>query len=206
MICSMEEAIIHKCMMSSRTDSKNRKLARRKQHLSFCSEEGCDIIAHSCCPNDTKLCFLPQFTGKTCFEIAHSPEVANMFTTITRDGKSYQRTIPTHPICKQLKEVYEELAKPIRGRPKKAKIGKELSDISLSNTDTESEEESIIKTRAQKRKVTESPTKVTKSEQEDIQIPRTQRKRSQTQAVRRKTAPAKAPKRVVKRSRAPKHD
>ena len=129
-----------------------------------------------------------------------------MFTTITRDGKSYQRTIPTHPICKQLKEVYEESAKPIRGRPKKSKIGKELSDISSSDTDTESEGESIIQTRAQKRKVTESPTKVTESEQEHIQIPRTQRKRSQTQAVRRKTAPAKAPKRVLKRRRAPKHD
>ena len=122
----MEEAIIHKCMMSSRTDSKNRKLARRKQHLSFCSEEGCNIIAYSCCPNDTKLCFLPQFTGMIC-EIAHPPEVENMFATITQDGKSYQRTVPLHPICKHLKQVYEEAAKPIRGRPRKVKIGRELS-------------------------------------------------------------------------------
>ena len=35
MLCSMEEAIIHKCMQLSRTDCKNIKLARRKQYLLF---------------------------------------------------------------------------------------------------------------------------------------------------------------------------
>jgi hypothetical protein len=170
-------------MQSSRTDCKNRKLARRKQHLSVCSEEGCNIIAHSCCPHELKISFLPQFAGMTCFEIAHSPEVENMFTTITRDGKSYQRTVPSHPICKQLIQVYEEAAKPSRGRPKKDKIDKEVSDISSSGTETESDEERIpiVRTRAQKRKDTPGP----------IQTDTTRKTRSRTQRVRQNPAPAR---------------
>ena len=106
-----------------------------------------------------------------------------MFATITRDGKMYQRTVPSHPICKQLKEVYEETARPTRGRPKKANNNRELSDISSSETETESDQESIqiTRTRAPKRKVTESATKVTEPEQEPIRIPRTRTTRFQTQ-------------------------
>ena len=106
-----------------------------------------------------------------------------MFTTIARDGKSYQRTVPSHPICKQLVQVYEEAAKPSRGRPKKDRTEKEVSDISSSATDTESDEERhpIVRTRAQKRKGTP----------ERIQIDPKRKTRSRTQRVRQNPAPAR---------------
>ena len=148
----------------------------------------------------------------TCFEIAHSPEVENMFTTITRDGKSYQRTVPSHPICKQLVQVYEETAKPSRGRPKKHKIEKEVSDISSSETETESDEERIpiVRTRAHKRKevpIQINTTCAQKRKEVPIQINTPRRTRSQTERVRQIPAPARrlrlnpAPKHVLQRRR-----
>ena len=158
----------------------------------------------------------------TCFEIAHSPDVQNMFATVIRDGRKYQRTVPTHPICKQLQQVYGEGGRPARGRPKKAKNDRELSDISSSNSETESELESVQITRTCTRsktgKVRESSTKVTESEQDPIQISRTytqkrkqtgpvhkgkQRRitRSWTQRVRNEIAPVKAQMHVLQRRR-----
>ncbi|CAB9517268.1 hypothetical protein SEMRO_845_G209950.1 [Seminavis robusta] len=50
-----------------------------KRNVSVCSV--CKVPAHNCVPADSprQIHRLPQFKGKTCFEIAHTPDGLNMW-------------------------------------------------------------------------------------------------------------------------------
>ena len=69
MICSMEESIERK--VSGSVNRNGRKFARRTKFLAKCAHPNCNVIAHTCCPQGTKMSTLPQFNGMNCFEIAH---------------------------------------------------------------------------------------------------------------------------------------
>ena len=126
MMCSMKEVMMHKSSNASKTDCKNRKFARKKAPLSFWSDEDCDIVAHSCCTDDTKLRFLSQFVGMTCFKIAHSSEAQNMLIAINRNCQSYQRNKLSHPICKEVKKSYDGAASPAQGRQQQQQKRKQM--------------------------------------------------------------------------------
>jgi len=51
---------------------------------------------------------LPMFKGMPCFDIAHSKECQNLFTTVFRNGKEYIRSIPLHKVVQDLEELYEK--------------------------------------------------------------------------------------------------
>jgi len=55
----------------------------------------------------------------SCFDIAHSQECQNLFTTISRNGKDYIRTIPSHKVVQDLEELYQQdlPRRSSRGRP-----------------------------------------------------------------------------------------
>jgi len=61
-----------------------------------------------------------MFKGMSWFEIAHSKECQNLFTTIFRNGKEYIRTIPWHKVVQDLKELYEQYLprRSSRGQPR----------------------------------------------------------------------------------------
>jgi len=56
----------------------------------------------------------------SCFDIAHSKECQNLFTTICRNGKEYIRTIPSHKVVQDLEELYQQdlPRRSSRGRPR----------------------------------------------------------------------------------------
>ena len=124
MICSMEEGVQRNVFDDHR--KKARKYSRRTSHLSVCKDKNCNIICHTCCPEEAKISSLPQFRGMSCFEIAHHEECRNLFVEVNRDGKKYTRSVRKHPIATQLTKFYENLygigekeqVTARRGRPK----------------------------------------------------------------------------------------
>ena len=76
------------------------------------------------------------------FDIAHTKEASNLFTTIERNGKTYSRVKPKHSICEDLAKLYRKDARFVPGGSKK-KVGrpkgKSISSISLSNDNSESD-------------------------------------------------------------------
>ena len=114
---------------------------KEKNHLSLYSNENCDIIAHTCAPIESRLSSLPCFYKMSCFEIVHTKEASNLFTTIERNGKTYSRVKPKHSICEDLAKLYRKNARVILGGSKR-KVGrprgKIISSISSSSDDSES--------------------------------------------------------------------
>ena len=117
MICSMEESIARKVLGSA--NRHGRKFARRSKFLAKCADPNCNVIAHTCCPQGTKINSLPMFNGMNCFQIAHHPVSASLFTEINRQGKNYVRCIPTHRVALDIANVYKETLprRSSRGRP-----------------------------------------------------------------------------------------
>ena len=109
-ICSMEERIRHKVNgQSSINNGKrktNREYSRRKRHLVMCSDPNCHIVAHVCCPAESNVNRLPQFSGMNCFEIAHLKGCQNLFHEVVRNGKTHLKSNKNHPILASLKDHY----------------------------------------------------------------------------------------------------
>ena len=97
-MCSMEESITNRVSGTAKKKGR-RKWARQRGYLASCSDPNCKIIAHTCSPVGTKLGLMGNFLGMNCFEIAHTPDAASLFTSINRKGKTYLRCVPSHPIC-----------------------------------------------------------------------------------------------------------
>jgi hypothetical protein len=120
MICSMEEGVMRKIMNAA--SKRARQYSRRKKHLAMCSDPNCNIICHSCCPEESKIGKIPQFAGLSCFEIAHHEECNNLFVEVHRLGHTYTRSISNHPIPKMVGEIYKKAlprrSERGRGRPK----------------------------------------------------------------------------------------
>ena len=165
MVCSMEEYIMNRLVGSAKTKGR-RKWARRRGHLASCSKANCNIIAHTCAPDGTKLGMMPRVLGMNCFEIAHTPDVQNLFTCVHRKGKSYLRSIPSHPVYEELIEAYTQdiprqshrlqpSGRSRAGRPRRPSV----SSIS-STTDSQSSEDERP---PQKKSRHASPTPVYKS-------------------------------------------
>ena len=64
-------------------------------------------MAHAVIPEETKVSSIACFEGMTCFEIAHHPRCKDLFTNIMRKGKMYCRTIPSHAVVHEVKELYK---------------------------------------------------------------------------------------------------
>ena len=125
MICSMDEMARAQVLQLTRSKSKNRKFARRTKYIVKCMHENCPIVAHATIQDNGKVSSLPCFGGMTCFEIAHHPRCKDLFTVIKRKGKTYCRTIPSHGIVQEIKDLYSselprrstrEKPKPLRGK------------------------------------------------------------------------------------------
>ena len=124
MICSMEEGVQRNVFDGK--SKKARKYSRRKSHLAICKDKHCNIMCHTCCPEEANISTLSQFRGMSCFEIAHHEECRNLFVEVERDGRNYTRSVRKHPIVTQLKRFYENLygigektqVTARRGRPK----------------------------------------------------------------------------------------
>ena len=87
MMCSMDEMAKAQVFQLSHSKSRIRKISRRTKYLVQCMHEECNIVAHSCIPQEGKFHTLPAFAGLTCFEIAHHPRCINLFARIERQGK-----------------------------------------------------------------------------------------------------------------------
>ena len=73
-----------------------------------CMHENCPIVAHAAVPKEgIKVSCIPNFVGLTCFEIAHHPKCRDLFTRIKRKGNFYCRTIPSHRVVQEVKELYQ---------------------------------------------------------------------------------------------------
>ena len=120
MICSMEEGVMRK--ITNAASKRARQYSRRKKHLTVCSDPNCNIICHSCCPEESKIGKIPQFAGLSCFEIAHHEECNNLFVEVHRLGRTYTRSITNHPIPKMVGEIYKKAlprrSERGRGRPR----------------------------------------------------------------------------------------
>jgi len=150
LICSMEEMVINK--LKDVKNKKARMYSRRRKHLSVCADPNCIIVAHSTVPVELQISTLPQFFGKTCFEIAHSAQCKSLFTEIERKNKVYARTVPTHAVTKELLNHYQKMSSTnvdkVRGRPRKRTIQHVNPDSDFSDTDDDvSARDSLVVTR-----------------------------------------------------------
>ena len=102
----------------------------------------CNIVAHACIPQEGKFHTLPSFAGLTCFEIAHHRRCRDLFARIERKGKWYNRTIPSHSVVQETKELYQAglPRRSNRERPSRSKAGRPPSVIDTSNNPTQQNE------------------------------------------------------------------
>jgi len=133
MICSMEEMAKAQVLKLPRNKTKNRKMARRTKYLVKCMHDNCHIVAHATCPNESKVSEIPYFSGLTCFEIAHHPKCQDLFTKIKRKGQHYCRTIPSHPVVQDTKELYQSEL-PRRSNREHSRPGRPPTVINRSQT------------------------------------------------------------------------
>ena len=141
MICSMDEMARAQVLQLTRSKSKNRKFARRTKYIVKCMHENCPIVAHATIQDNGKVSSLPCFGGMTCFEIAHHPRCKDLFTVIKRKGKTYCRTIPSHGIVQEIKDLYssELPRRSTREKPKslRGKVGRPPTTITTINDSEE---------------------------------------------------------------------
>ena len=121
MICSMEEGVMRNVL--GYNHKKARSFSRRISHLSVCSDPNCKVMCHSCCPEEAKVNQLPQFSGMTCFEIAHQEQCKTLFVEVNRKGHKYIRSITKHSVVTQLSKLYQDFTQDSpqqsrRGRPR----------------------------------------------------------------------------------------
>ena len=89
MICSMEESVRNKVFSCSPVASKGRKQSRRVKFLAKCTNPFCDVVVHTCNPEESTILKLSTFQGLSCFEIAHTNECNGLFYKIQRKGHHY---------------------------------------------------------------------------------------------------------------------
>ena len=106
MICSMEEGVKYATLDTRHKNQ--RSYSRRTSHLSVCADPNCNIICHSCCPDESRVNQLPQFKGMSCFEIAHHEQCRNLFVEVERKGQKYTRSIRKHNIIKLVANLYRK--------------------------------------------------------------------------------------------------
>ncbi len=121
-VCSTEESVKRKVLQLK--DKNARSFSRRKKHLAVCAHEGCNLVAHTACPNESKLHMLPQFAGLSCFEIAHHRDCKDLYYDCVRGGQVYTRSLAKHPLLDSIKNLYADDAprrsvRTSRGRPRK---------------------------------------------------------------------------------------
>mmetsp|Transcript_19680 Transcript_19680/g.22283 ORF Transcript_19680/g.22283 Transcript_19680/m.22283 type:complete len:198 (-) Transcript_19680:46-639(-) len=107
MVCSMEETVCLKVL----NNGKGKVYSRRKKHLAICSDPNCNVVCHSCNPEESKIRKIPAFRGLSCFEIAHHPDCENLFIEVCRNGKNgntYTRSVLNHPVPKMITKIYEK--------------------------------------------------------------------------------------------------
>ena len=105
---------------------KSRKRSRRLGHLSICADPNCNIIAHSCCPAESRMNRLPLFKGLSYFGIACHEHCKDMFIEIKRKGQKHTRYLRKHSmheeivnLCSDLKEIEDvPISVARRGRPR----------------------------------------------------------------------------------------
>ena len=73
MMCSMDEMAKALVLQFSNSKSRIRKISRQTNYLVKCIHDECNIVAHTCIPQEGKFHTLPNFAGLTCFEISHHP-------------------------------------------------------------------------------------------------------------------------------------
>ena len=134
MICSMDEMARAHVLQLTRSESKNRKFSRRTKYIVKCMHTNCPIVAHATTPENAKVSCLPGFEGLTCFQIAHHPRCKDLFSMIKRKGKSYCRTIPSHGIVQEVKELYSSdlPRRSIRQKPTGGKVGRKTTKHNCS--------------------------------------------------------------------------
>ena len=111
-----------------------RKHSRRVKFLGKCTSPGCNIVAHTCNPKESKVSKLSAFRGLTCFEIAHTTECSGMFRKIKWQGKEYYRTITTHHVALQTAELYKS---GLHRRSKRSYAGRPPRAITLGTTNND---------------------------------------------------------------------
>ena len=119
MICSMEEGVMRNVKKNGSTNA--RAWSRRRKHLVMCSHPDCNIVCHSCSPNESKVRRLPIFSSSmSCFDIAHDDFCNGLFVEVKRYGETYTRSVKNHPLPKMISEVYENAMprRSARGRPR----------------------------------------------------------------------------------------
>ena len=118
MICSMEEAICQKVLQNGQ----GRVCSRRKKHLAMCSDPNCNVVCHSCNPEESKIRKIPAFAGLSCFEIARHPDCNNLFVEVCRNGKTHTRSVLKHPVPNMITKTHQKQlprrSERPRGRPK----------------------------------------------------------------------------------------
>ena len=134
MVCSMEETVKNKVFSETCVQVKARKHSRRVKFLGKCTNPGCDIVAHTCNPRESKVSNLSPFQDLTCFEIAHTRNCDGLFRKIKRKGKEYYRTITTHDIAIQMEELYRN---EFPRRSKRKDVGRPPKAITLGMPNNE---------------------------------------------------------------------
>ena len=95
MTCSLEEGVMRSAIDHPR--KKSRKYSRRLGYLSICNDPNCNIVAHSCCPVESRMNRFPLFKGLSCFEIADHEHCKDVFIEIERKGQKCTRSLRKHP-------------------------------------------------------------------------------------------------------------
>ena len=152
--------------------------------------QDCNIHAHACVSDESKVAQLPYFQGLTCFEIAHHPRCKGLFTKIERKGKNYSRTVPSHSIVQEVKELYQSTMprRSVRDRFTRSRAGRPPTTIVTRNEETNNEIESMtkvtgIETTPESLSLTNTPTQ----DQEQPKRKLCRRKQKQPPVTRRRT-------------------
>ena len=103
----MDEMARAHVLQLSKNKAKNRKISRRAKYIVKCKHTNCNIVSHAAIPEQAKVSSIPCFEGMACFEIAHHPRCKDLFSNIMRSGKMYCRTVPSHAVVQEVKELYK---------------------------------------------------------------------------------------------------
>ncbi len=145
MVCSMDEMAKAQVLKLPANKIRNQKFSRRTKYLVKCMHEDCSIHTHTCVSDESKVAQLPYFQGLTCFEIAHHPQCKGLFTRIKHKGKFYSRTVPSHSIVQEVKDLYKSTLprRSTRERNNRLRAGRPPTTILTTDGRNNDEIESI---------------------------------------------------------------
>ena len=104
----MEESVKNKVFSCNPVEYIRWKYSHRVKFLAKCKNPSCNIVAHTCNPEESKISKLSTSQGISCFEVAHTNECQGIFRKIQRERYHYIQTIPTHDVAKSLESLYAE--------------------------------------------------------------------------------------------------